>query len=727
MAFQPVKQITTILKQQYFEPTISWSLRVVLALNVPLILIPVYKGFSFEVIWSAFGAYMLSLIDYRGLHYRKIIIQSITALLVAAAAIAGMLAGSSVAGSVAAMFAMGMLAALIRNWSDYGASIAVSIGFFFLFGLANPASLQNAYEPAAYLLVGCAWAILITLLSFPFQPSNPVRRSVARIWKANTDLLDIMVQKLVSDASVPLTGITEKELAVRKAVDQSRDLFSPREQNRRFKTQHYDLMLELRKTASLFAASLSSLHEELEAINVQSLPAQPDSSFYKTLSAFAQVSARVSIVMFTFRADDLTMARIRVKRCEVAVELFEEDMRQSRYSGREQRAIGHFISTLHLALDFLKQTLAQMEEKLNLKKSDYLENYKLSFHEFISGLKPEALGTIAGDLVRVNGQQLNYALRVATGLALGVFLFKFFSIDHGYWIALTMMIVIQPYYGATLKKGIERIIGTVAGIVSGGLILLLPLSHQSMVGLLVIDSFFVAYFLRNNYKVGVFFVTIMMVLLMQVSQQGSWQLIGWRILSTLIGAALALIAGYAFWPVWEKERFPALMARALEQNKNYLRQVIRSIRQELPPGETWHKYRRLAEGANNQVFTSAQRMLEEPKYAQQEAERNLAMVSANIRMTREITSIILSAEQQRLAAGDRIPDLLRLAEPCFDQIAGRITAARAGDHSFDFSALKEALGAETSEALQFMKTEFEKIVFELEAISLLAGNKPQHR
>ena len=63
MLFKPVKQINTILKQQYFEPTISWSLRVVLALNVPLIVIPIYKGFSYEVIWSAFGAYMLSLID----------------------------------------------------------------------------------------------------------------------------------------------------------------------------------------------------------------------------------------------------------------------------------------------------------------------------------------------------------------------------------------------------------------------------------------------------------------------------------------------------------------------------------------------------------------------------------------------------------------------------------------------------------------------------------------
>jgi uncharacterized membrane protein YccC len=721
MPFKPVQQISTILKQQYFEPTISWSLRVVLALNVPLIVIPLYKGFSYEVIWSAFGAYMLSLIDYRGLHYRKIIIQGMTAMLVAGAALLGMYAGNSIAWSVCTMFLVGMIAALIRNWSDYGASIAVSVGFFFLFGLAYPAPFEKSLEATLYLLTGCAWAIVITLASFPLQPSNPVRRSVARIWKANTDLLDAMVQKLVEDKAVPSSKITEKELAVRKAVDQSRDLFSPRQQQRRFKTQHYDLMLELRKTASLFSASLSSLHEELETLNTAAFKAQPDISFYKTLSAFAQASARVSIVMFTFRSGDMALAKIRVKRCEIAVELFDAAVRQFNHPGKETSALRHFANSLNLALDFLKQTIVQMEEKLNLKKSDYLENYKLSFHEFISGLKPEALGSFASDLFRVNGQQLNYALRVALGLALGVFLFKYFAIDHGYWIALTMMIVIQPYYGATLKKGIERMIGTVAGIISGGLIMLLPLSHQHIVGLLIIDSFFVAYFLRNNYKVGVFFVTIMMVLLMQIAQQESWQLIGWRVLSTLTGAVLALIAGYAFWPVWEKDRFPALMAQALDQNKHYLRQLIRYLRRDLPAGETWYKSRRLAEGANTQVFSSAQRMLEEPKYAQQEAELNLALVGANIRITREITSIALAVERRPTEVQAGILDFYAAVAQGFEQISEHITTGKFSK-GFDFSVMKEQLNTEVfagNDSTGFIKTELEKIVFELEAMETL--------
>ena len=154
MQFKPIKQINTILKQQYFEPTISWSFRVVLALNVPLIVIPLYKGFSYEVIWAALGAYMLSLIDYRGQHAKKIIIQSLTTLLVFVSALLGMWVGKSTTWSVMSMFLVGICLAIIRNWRDYGPSVAVSAGFFFLFGLASPVSLNDSIDNGLYLLLG---------------------------------------------------------------------------------------------------------------------------------------------------------------------------------------------------------------------------------------------------------------------------------------------------------------------------------------------------------------------------------------------------------------------------------------------------------------------------------------------------------------------------------------------------------------------------------------------
>ncbi|MBI3519700.1 MAG: FUSC family protein [Bacteroidetes bacterium] len=732
MPFKPIQQLNTVLKQEYFESTISWALRVVLALNVPLIVIPFWKGFSYEVIWAAFGAYMLALIDYRGPHYKKIMIQSIEGGLIFMSAIVGMNVANSVTASVIAMFVIGMFAALIRNWSSYGASVGVAVGFFFLFGLSNPVSFNESLQYGYYVLAGAIWAILITIISFPFSPSNPVRRSVAKIWKANTDFLDVLIQKHASSENTDSVVIIEKEVAIRESIDQSIKLFARRESKKtRLKAQHYDMMMELRRTSSLFGATLNTIHEELETLTNPEFQKIRDSVLYKTLSALGQASARLSIVMFTFRAEDLTLAKIRTKRCEIAIRLLKEACDDLRLSDTEKIAVGHFIGTLHKSHQYLELAITQIEEKLKLTKSDYLENYKLSFNNFLIGMKPRALMELIREAFNINSQHFTYALRVAIGLSFGVFVYKFFKIDHGHWISLTMMIVIQPYFGATRKKGMERIVGTVAGIVLGGAIMLLPLPHEAFVGLLVVVSFFVAYFLRNNYKVGVFFVTIMMVVLMQISQQHSWELIGWRVLSTLIGAFLAIILSYVFWPVWENKRFPLLMENALLQNKNYLAQIIKLYTGEAPVGESWNKFRRVAEAANNDVFASAQRMVEEPEHIQNQMDLCFAMAGITIRVAREITSLALvTTEKEKANVATELSQFLIQISIIFDWASSHIQKPAIPSKMPDFSAIKESLNAASFSAsgqTRFIRVELEKILFEMETLCLLIKEKKYSR
>ena len=731
MQFKPVKQLNTILEQEYFESTLSWAFRVVLALNVPLIILPLWNGFSYGIIWAAFSAYLLSLIDYRGSHYKKIIIQATESVLIFIAAMVGMYVGNSIILSVLSMFVVGIFAALIRNWSDYGSSIGVAVGFFFLFGIANPVSVETSLEYGGYMLLGAAWAILITLVSFPVSPSNPLRRSVAKVWKANTDFLDAIIQRYASEEELDVLTLTKKEMDVRTATNHSINLFERRQtQQTRLKAEHYDLMMELRKTSSLFGACLNTMHEELEALNGPAFQNIKESVLYKTLSAFGQASARIAVVIFTFRGEDLTLAKIRVKRCEIAIELFKESCIGLDLNDKERRALSHLVDTFVSAQEYLQESISIIEEKLNLKKSDYLENYKLSFNNFLSGLKPQALMELASEMFNVNSQQFKYALRVAIGLSIGVFVFKFFKIDHGHWIALTMIIVIQPYYGATRKKGIERIVGTVSGIVLGGFIMLLPLAHEVFVGLLVVISFFVAYFLRNNYKVGVFFVTVMMVVMMQISQQGTWELIGWRVLSTLIGAALALLTSYAFWPVWEKQRFPALLSNALIQNQNYLQQVIKFFNKELSAGESWHKHRRVAEAANNDVFASVQRMYEEPESKQKQVDISFAKVGTNIRLAREITSMALIInETDQEKTSDELNAYYSNVSAVFEWILQHVSKNKITEALPDFNAAKESLNSSffsESTQLHFIKTELEKIIFELETLCLLMKQQKEN-
>jgi uncharacterized membrane protein YccC len=543
-----------------------------------------------------------------------------------------------------------------------------------------------------------------------------LRRSLATIWKKNTEYLDALLESFLDPEidNQDIRNITAKEIEIRTAIDKSIELFNRRKENSRLKADHYDQMMEIRKSAAHFGANARVIHEELESLRGNSFLQTNQSILYKTISALSQASARLSIVIFTFRGEDLTMAKIRIKRFEIAVGILKNTLKSQDFDENQRITLKQLIVNLEQCHVLMKNTIDLVNQQLDFKRSNYFENYKLSFNHFIAGLQPRVMVQIVREVFNIDSQQFKYSLRVGFGLALSVFIFKFFKIDHGHWIALTLLIVIQPYYGATRKKGIERIIGTIAGILVGGMIMLLPIQHEAFVIILIFISFFVAYYLRNNYKVGVFFVTIMMVVMMQLSKQGSWDLIWWRVLSTLMGSALAILISFAFWPIWEKQRFPALINNSLNMNLFFLNQVSLGYQNKLPVGITWHKSRRLSEAANNNLFACVQRMYEEPQSHQREIDVHFAKVGSNIRISREITSLAFSLEN--ISYSEELADLLNQylaeAETIFYKNIHR-------EEDIDLEPIKRIIQDplfSSSQQIQFIQVDLEKIVFELEAL-----------
>ena len=205
---------------------------------------------------------------------------------------------------------------------------------------------------------------------------------------------------------------------------------------------------------------------------------------------------------------------------------------------------------------------------------------------------------------------------------------------------------------------------------------------------------------------------------MQLSKQGSWDLIWWRVLSTLIGSALAILISFAFWPMWEKQRFPALLNSSFNQNLFFLNQVILSYQKKLPSGITWHKSRRLSEAANNNLFACIQRMYEEPQAHQRQIDVHFAKVGSNIRISREITSLAFALEKEN--SGKLTPVLneyIELIQIIFYQHIQR-------EKEIDFKPIKAVLQNplfEESEQFQAIQGDLEKIVFELEALKAFRG------
>jgi uncharacterized membrane protein YccC len=74
-----------------------------------------------------------------------------------------------------------------------------------------------------------------------------------------------------------------------------------------------------------------------------------------------------------------------------------------------------------------------------------------------------------------------HALRFAAVTAIAVVCFWYFPKPFGYWIPLTVTVLLRPYAGVTLTRTVQRVIGTVAGIVVSSA--LLPFSTTAWVQL----------------------------------------------------------------------------------------------------------------------------------------------------------------------------------------------------------------------------------------------------
>jgi uncharacterized membrane protein YccC len=169
-----------------------------------------------------------------------------------------------------------------------------------------------------------------------------------------------------------------------------------------------------------------------------------------------------------------------------------------------------------------------------------------------------------------------HALRLAVVASIGEIVAQASGLPHGYWIVLTILIVLRPDYASTIYRGVQRAGGTVIGAGLGLATALLlhvgPAVLVAAVGLTMTIAYAV---FAVNYLLFAVFLTDFVVTLMALLGQTAEQTVGARLAGTAIGAALALI-GYLAWPSWEGESAQQKLARLFETQAHYAALVLRA-------------------------------------------------------------------------------------------------------------------------------------------------------
>lgn len=206
-----------------------------------------------------------------------------------------------------------------------------------------------------------------------------------------------------------------------------------------------------------------------------------------------------------------------------------------------------------------------------------------------------------------------HAVRLAVGLAAAVALSHLFKAGHGYWLPLTVVIVLRADFTTTFTRGVARTVGTVTG---AGLVTLLIAGvrpgHAGLIALTLAFYWVAATLLLANYTVYSVFIASLVVTLLAFTGEPAPTLAADRALYTVVGAALALFL-YTIWPTWERSVVAENLASLLDADRRYGDAVLAAW---VEPGPTddaaLHRTRMAARRARSNVEESVNRWLSEP-------------------------------------------------------------------------------------------------------------------
>ncbi|MGZ8458111.1 MAG: FUSC family protein, partial [Gemmatirosa sp.] len=221
-----------------------------------------------------------------------------------------------------------------------------------------------------------------------------------------------------------------------------------------------------------------------------------------------------------------------------------------------------------------------------------------------------------------------HALRLALTVTLAQLLGGAFHVNRAQWMTTTVLLVLQPYAGATWQRSAARLGGTVLGGVVAALLAAVVHDPLALAATMFVFAVAAVAVRRIDYALFTFFLTPLFVLLAEPAL-GDWRLAGVRIVDTLTGGALAVLASRLLWPTYESQGIPTTLGTLLDRVRENLDTAARAAGLLPDDGgrDTHARARRRMGLAANMADAALERCLAEPRTERHDAEALLTVLA----------------------------------------------------------------------------------------------------
>jgi uncharacterized membrane protein YccC len=499
--------------------------------------------------------------------YRQRLWQLLLASLAAwLASLCGFLIGGNLPWMLSATAVFGFFGGLLVVFGADIARVGMTSMILLVITAASPTTPASAFIDAGLIFAGGLLLALFAIAAWPLQRYGPERHALYTVYRG---LASLARESKHSDDEVP---------ALTEAMTTLQQTLLGRHHARGRAMEAFAVLLELAERIRLELIAMTQLH------GAASIMAMFRADAARVLAALAQAlesgeaPEQAARALQTLQASERALLDSHARSDSVATHIHA-------LSGQLAAA----VRNANWAGASGEQRAAAAETQLP---------------RALRGTSP--LATLRANLT-AHSVAFRHALRCAVCLSIALLVSRLWQLPHGYWLPMTAAIVLRPDFAATFNFGLLRVVGTILGLVLTTALLYVtphdPWAHLALMALLCMAFRYLA---TAHYGIAVATLTGTVVILLSFEGVNSGTAVMDRVLNTVLGSGMALLA-YVIWPTWERGRARAALSDMLDAYADYLHALARPEQR-----QAQDEARTAARTARTNAQASLDRMQAEP-------------------------------------------------------------------------------------------------------------------
>jgi len=632
------------------------------------VIIPAYVLFKYgllvDLIALPIGALFISLTDNPGpIEHRRngmltAIVLSFIVLLVA-----GYSRGHSVLISIE-LIVFGFLFTIIGVFGNRSNSIGLIVLLIFILNVDLP-RVQNVMEQAAYFVGGGLWYTFLSLLLYTLRPYRVIQQLLGEYLMEIAEYLQ--TRKLFYEKERSLSAIYQQLMQHQVKIHLHQEelrhtLYSTRKFLSESTAKGRVLMMMFLDSIDLVERIMTS-QQDYELLHKQ----------FGDTGILEKYKEHIDLLARELRNIGLALQSTTVYKSSVNIERELQELSRVFFELRDQQLTSEnfegFIRLRHIlfSLQDVTERIKRLETYTSFDKQ-LSKQYRqaVDLDKFIS---PEKINLqLLASNISLKSSIFRHSVRLVIALVAGYIVSLLFPLGHGYWILLTIAVILKPAYAITRQRNVERLVGTFIGVAIGFAILFITKENGPIFIAMMISMIAAYSFLKLNYAVSSAGITVFVLLNFHFLSGGSVQhLLVDRVTDTVIGSAIAYLVSNFVLPAWEHQKIEEYIIEALKSNRKYFVKVTSAFIGEPADVTSFKISRKEAFVALANLSDNFQKMLSEPKSQQRHMEEYHQFVAASHMLTSYVASLSYYVQRKMLSGRpEDFRDLVQHGEQLFE-------------------------------------------------------------